>query len=239
MGVFVKKIVYDIGCLPPDSVVRHTYEFNEIIEFPLVTGKIENMITEDMLKQGSLNIIAKPLKTPLLNSAGIMKNVIKVGAEGFYFLELPPNKVLDQIIITPEDVVFDIYCNEKSLLYSFYSPEKDTISITAKVIDDDKGIRNEIAANLRDIPLRQYYIKQSLSSTKEGLEKDRFVPDVMDVEKAARYLGIRKKTLYNWASNGKIKTRHAGRLLRFKKDDLDKFLEENPAARKKSRRKRK
>ncbi len=239
MSVLVKKMVYDIGCLPPDPVVRHTIDFNGIIEFPLVTGKIENMITEDILKSGSFEVKTRPLKTTLLNTAGIMKNIIKVGSEGFYFLELPPNKVLDQVVVMPEDVIFDIYCNNRSLLYSFYSPEEDTISITAKVIDDDEGIKNELLANLGDIPLRQYYIKRSLASTKEGLVKERFIPDVMDVEKAAGYLGISKQTLYNWASNGKIKSRHAGRLLRFKKDDLNNFLNENPTVKKKSGRKRK
>ena len=239
MGVFVKKIVYDIGCLSPDPVTRVSLAFNETIEFPLVTGKIEDMIAGDLIKSGSFSAKSKYLKTPLSNDAGIMKNIIKVGTEGFYFLELPPNKVLDQIVVIPEDLIFDIYCNKKSLLYSFYSPEKDTISITAKVIDDNAGIKNELLANLGDIPLRQYYVKRSLVSTKEGLEKDRFVPDVMDVEKAAGYLGISKKTLYNWAHKNIIKSLHAGRLLRFRKDDLDKFLEENPKVRKKTRRKKK
>jgi len=239
MGVFVKKIVYDIGFLSPGSVIRQTFEFNETIEFPLVTGKIEYMITEDMLKPDSFNAEAKYLKTPLLDTAGIMKNIINVGTEGFYFLELPSDKVLDQVVIMPNDVVVDIFCVGNNLLYSFYSPTKETISITAKVIDDDEGIKNELLANLKDIPLRQYYIKRSLASTKEGLEKERFVPDVMDVEKAAKYLGISKKTLYNWASNSKIKSLHAGRLLKFKKDDLDNFLEENPAVKKKTRRKKK
>ena len=51
-------------------------------------------------------------------------------------------------------------------------------------------------------------------------------PAVMKVDQAAAYLGIAKWTLYHWVSERKKGLRFVkiGRVLRFRKIDLDKFL---------------
>lgn len=46
----------------------------------------------------------------------------------------------------------------------------------------------------------------------------------LDVGEAAQYLGIKPFTLRVWSRQGKINHYRAGRLLRFKKADLDSFM---------------
>ena len=47
---------------------------------------------------------------------------------------------------------------------------------------------------------------------------------LLNVQKAADYLGIKVSTLYQWASQKKIPYFKPGRLLMFDLDDLDKFI---------------
>ena len=47
----------------------------------------------------------------------------------------------------------------------------------------------------------------------------------LSVEEASDYLGIKKPTLYSWAKCGKIPHYRLNRLLRFKKGDLDRWIE--------------
>ncbi len=46
----------------------------------------------------------------------------------------------------------------------------------------------------------------------------------LDAEEAAQYLGIKPFTLRVWSRQGRINHYRAGRLLRFKKADLDSFM---------------
>jgi excisionase family DNA binding protein len=47
----------------------------------------------------------------------------------------------------------------------------------------------------------------------------------LDVEEAAEYLGIKKPTLYAWAKNGKVPHYRFNSLVRFKRKDLDTWVE--------------
>ena len=50
--------------------------------------------------------------------------------------------------------------------------------------------------------------------------------ELMSVAEAAKYLSVRVSTLYSWASQKKIKYYKVGRLLRFEKSDLSRWLDE-------------
>lgn len=47
---------------------------------------------------------------------------------------------------------------------------------------------------------------------------------LMDVEELARYLKLRKQTIYNWLNQNKITGIKVGGVWRFDKRDIDKWL---------------
>lgn len=50
--------------------------------------------------------------------------------------------------------------------------------------------------------------------------------ELMDSEQAARYLGVHRQTLWNWRSKGTgPKTLKFGTVLRYRRSDLDNFVE--------------
>lgn len=49
--------------------------------------------------------------------------------------------------------------------------------------------------------------------------------NLMDVERVSAYLGIPKSTVYAYSMRRKIPHYHVGKLLRFKKDAIDAWLE--------------
>ncbi len=53
-----------------------------------------------------------------------------------------------------------------------------------------------------------------------------FEKRLISVEKAARYLGVRKSTIYSWAWRRKIPSVKMGRRLLFDREDLDRIIEE-------------
>lgn len=57
---------------------------------------------------------------------------------------------------------------------------------------------------------------------------------LMTIKQASEYLQIKVKTLYAWAESGDIPHYKLGRLIRFKKSDIDSWLEEHRKAQDKS-----
>lgn len=49
---------------------------------------------------------------------------------------------------------------------------------------------------------------------------------LMTVDEVARYLKVEESTIYTWAKKGKLPGIKVGRFWRFKKDDINKWLEE-------------
>ncbi len=49
---------------------------------------------------------------------------------------------------------------------------------------------------------------------------------LMDVEEVSAYLGIPRSTVYSLSMKAKIPHYHIGKLLRFRKDDIDNWLSE-------------
>lgn len=48
--------------------------------------------------------------------------------------------------------------------------------------------------------------------------------NLMDVQDVAIYLKLQKQTIYNWLNNGKLAGIKVGRVWRFRKSDIDKWL---------------
>ena len=49
----------------------------------------------------------------------------------------------------------------------------------------------------------------------------------MDIEALSQYLRVKKKTLYSMARNGKIPSYRVNRMLRFKRSEIDEWMEAN------------
>jgi len=52
-------------------------------------------------------------------------------------------------------------------------------------------------------------------------------PEIMTVEDVAEYLRIKTSTVYEWASNGKLPGVKVGRLWRFERSEIEKWVREN------------
>ncbi len=50
---------------------------------------------------------------------------------------------------------------------------------------------------------------------------------LIDFEEARRFLGIQKSTLYDWIHQQKIRYVKVGRLVKFHREDLTKFVDTN------------
>jgi excisionase family DNA binding protein len=50
---------------------------------------------------------------------------------------------------------------------------------------------------------------------------------LMTVEEVAKYLKVEESTVYTWARQRKVPAIKIGRFWRFRKEDIDKWLEEN------------
>lgn len=50
---------------------------------------------------------------------------------------------------------------------------------------------------------------------------------LIDFEEARRFLGIQKSTLYDWIHQQKIRYVKVGRLVKFHREDLNKFVDTN------------
>jgi len=59
--------------------------------------------------------------------------------------------------------------------------------------------------------------------------------ELITVDEAARYLSIGRPTLYHWVSDRKVPFVKMGRLVRFRRRDLDRFIAENLHGRKEKR----
>lgn len=57
------------------------------------------------------------------------------------------------------------------------------------------------------------------------------LPDVMTIEQLCSYLQLSRSTLYKLAQEGKVPGQKVGKHWRFKKDVIDRWLEENPEGR--------
>ncbi len=204
----------------------HTHPLDTEIDFPFVAGKLQELIPKEHQygKQSRLELST----IPLFNESGLTKLIPEVGPKGIYYLELRPGHKLRQLIVDPEDVYVDIYIGPKdTLIYSFYNPtRRNTISITAAIEKDDESVYSQIKAAPDDLTWRQYYIKRSLQSSSESMKEntkvEKITREILTSDEAANYLRMKKKTLQNYASQGRVKSLKGGK---FKLKDLEEFLE--------------
>lgn len=54
--------------------------------------------------------------------------------------------------------------------------------------------------------------------------KRRNIPTLMNVDELAQYLGLRKQTVYNWLHQKKITGIKIGKVWRFERSEIEKWL---------------
>ena len=205
----------------------HTHPLDTEIDFPFVAGKLQELVPEEHQygKQSRLELST----SPLFNESGLTKLIPEVGPKGIYYLELRPGQKLKQLVVNPEDVDIDIYIGPKdTLIYSFYNPtRRNSISISAAIEKDTEGVYSQIKAEPNDLIWRHYFVQrallgaqQSVPTTKELKKVDK---EILTADEAATYTRRTKKTLQNYASQGKLKSVKGGK---FRKKDLDEFLDQ-------------
>ena len=204
----------------------YTYDLKTEIEFPFAAGMLQELTPKEHSQIKKYKPEISDL--PLFNESGLTKLIPEVGPNGIYYLELKSGHKLKQLIVEPEDVYVDIYIGPKdTLIYSFYNPtRRNTISITAAIEKDDESVYSQIKAAPNDLTWRQYYIKRSLQSSSESMKEktkvEKITREILTSDEAANYLRMKKKTLQNYASQGRVKSLKGGK---FKLKDLEEFLE--------------
>jgi excisionase family DNA binding protein len=214
-----------------------------MVDYPFVMGKMTDFFVKGMLLEKDAQGKARFINHPFVNDAGIFKQVIS-GEMCWYFVILPKGRIFQKLICEPRDSEIDLYVmgpeesvdsgleskichSDRSLLFGFYTSSTNKTSITAELVDDTRCISSKIQANLTDIELRSYFMKQCMAKSSGPMTYEEKAPSLMIHNEASKYLGVSPKTLYNWVSSGKIKVTKAGKINKFRRKDLEEWLEEH------------
>lgn len=228
----MKNILID---RPTRASASHVYQIERLIfsmedevDFPFVMGKISDIIDPEFPKQTGVKSRYKIIGQPFTNDSGLFKCVVNIGEYGWYFVVLPPGTVFQDLIIQPGDLDIDLYISgeDNCLLYSFYNSSTNRISVTGKIVQDTRSIYLKIKANMDDLELRNYFLKASLGVATPSAQYSPQIPDLMNVDEIAEYLGIKPKTVYNWVSAEKIPVTKVGGRDKFRKAEIDNWLDQ-------------
>lgn len=64
-------------------------------------------------------------------------------------------------------------------------------------------------------------------SSKSSLEQNNSESELLNLEQACKYFGIKQQTLYNWVCQRKISHYNLGKSLRFTKAQIQEFLDKH------------
>jgi hypothetical protein len=174
-------------------------------------------------------------ESSVFNKNNYAKISPQVGQYGLYYLIIRPNYKLVDLDYSPEELQTDIYYgHDKALIYGFYNPTAlEAITIRCRIVVDSDNTHQKLKSNPDDIFLRIYFLecaKKSNSISK--FDKTRELADdaILTAEEAADLIGITKKTLQNYASDGAVKKLRGGK---YKKSDIDFFMQQNKSKKKK------
>ena len=74
---------------------------------------------------------------------------------------------------------------------------------------------------------RHYFVQRALLSSQKNVsikkQSEKIYKEILTADEAANYSRMKKKTIQNYASQGKIKSLKGGK---FRRKDLDEFLEQ-------------
>ena len=73
--------------------------------------------------------------------------------------------------------------------------------------------------------LRTAFCKPVVFHSTESEDHSMSQEQLMDIREVAKYLRVKDSTVYTWAQEGKLPAFRLGRLWRFRRDDLESWLE--------------
>lgn len=199
---------------------RSRYSYTQPIDIPFVAGTKSRLVPapEKLLE-------AEEITHPLFNSEGYCNVVAEIGRQGVYLLYLRPHHRLTKIIVTPDDVVVDLFFTQDDrLMYAFYNPTtRVAITVVAKIVEDIEGVLRKISTAPDDLTWRQYFVRRSMAKYElpEWDSPDIALPEIMTALQVARYLSLELKTIQNWTSKGSIPVKRAGGSPRYLKSEID------------------
>jgi excisionase family DNA binding protein len=171
---------------------------------------------------------AEEIASPLFNDKGFCNIAANISKNGLYFLYLRPRHRLSKLMVTPEDVIVDLLCDEKeSLCYSFFNPtNREAILVTAQIVEDIDGVYRKISTYPDDLTWRQYFIRRSMVKYElpDWSSPEIAVPEIMNAQQLAEYLGFEEKTIRNWTSKGTVPFKKVGGSPRYLKSEIDEAL---------------
>lgn len=101
----------------------------------------------------------------------------------------------------------------------------ESSAIIAAIEKDSEGVYSQIKAEPDDLIWRHYFVQRALLSTQKSApikhKSEKIEKDILTADEAANLLRMSKKTLQNYASNGKVKSLKDGK---FRRKDLDEYL---------------
>ena len=219
--MLVKKIIRDDVYLEKFS--RVTYEPKVEVDSQYLAGKFKELIPHGVKDKVYADIVDRSY----INESMLFKETIEIGSKGLYYFVLQKGYKIGQLLFQPDELDVDLYIHKDGrLIYSFYNPTlKRNINIRGKVSEDIDGVAKKIKANLDDIYFRNYFLKLATEDYGKEIKIPEYFPPIMNALQAANYLGIEEKTIRKWTSEAKIPFTKIGNTVRYRKSDLDGFLD--------------
>jgi excisionase family DNA binding protein len=205
---------------------RIRYSYAQPMDIPFVAGSKSSLVPPpDKLLE------AEEIAYPLFNSEGYCNIVAEIGRNGVYLLYLRPHHRLTKIVLTPDDVVVDLFLTEdERMMYSFFNPtSRSAITVVAQIVEDIEGVFRKISTAPDDLTWRQYFVRRSMAKydMPEWASPDIALPEIMTARQVAHYLNFELKTIQNWTSQGAIPFKKVGGSPRYLKSEIDGTLKAN------------
>ena len=80
-------------------------------------------------------------------------------------------------------------------------------------------------------------VRTSKYIIEQRMVRKRFIPSLLTLEELAEYLGLQKQTIYNWLNQRKISGIKIGKVWRFERKEIDRWISECKSATYKERKK--
>ncbi|MCD6162878.1 MAG: helix-turn-helix domain-containing protein [candidate division Zixibacteria bacterium] len=243
-NVYIDQPVQNENCTE-QHILRTTIQYDQEIDFPFILGKTTSIFSKNPVGNNQGICKARIIEHLFVTETGFFKQVINIGEFGWYFVALPYGMIFKSLLYEPIDLDIDLYIRdnknlyknlknhnnkidpfERGLLFSFYNPTSiSTISIKGQIIKDTRDIYSKLKANPIDLELREYYLKRCLAKAATTEPYTEPASNLMNMDEASTYLGISVSTLYNWISGDNFEVIKVGGKNKFRKSDLEQYLE--------------